>query len=245
VLEADPGLGEWLPDARRSEAIAALSGTPLVLAMGEWDVTPILQAGPAHVGLLVVDGFLAREVEVQGHVSTELLGAGDVLRPWDDWEGGDVAALFRIRWNVLAPTRLLLLDRRFAARLRDFPEVTAALFERVHARSQRLAATKAIAQLVNVERRLIALFWHLAEQWGHVTPEGVAIPLTASHRLLGEIVGARRPTVSTAIKALASRGELVRRPDGTWLLPTHDAPEFTSRALRVVPARRRLFRVDP
>ena len=56
------------------------------------------------------------------------------------------------------------------------------------------------------------------------------IPLTLSHRILGQLVGARRPTVSSAIGELAARDELVRREDGTWLLkgepvgvPTGDA----------------------
>jgi hypothetical protein len=31
-------------------------------------------------------------------------------------------------------------------------------------------------------------------------------------------VGARRPTVSTALSELAERDELVRRADGSWLL---------------------------
>ena len=44
------------------------------------------------------------------------------------------------------------------------------------------------------------------------------IPLALTHRILGQLVGARRPTVSTALSELAERDELVRRPDGSWLL---------------------------
>ena len=44
------------------------------------------------------------------------------------------------------------------------------------------------------------------------------IPLALTHRILGQLVGARRPTVSTALSELAERDELVRRADGSWLL---------------------------
>ena len=44
------------------------------------------------------------------------------------------------------------------------------------------------------------------------------IPLALTHRILGQLVGARRPTVSTALSELAERDELVRRSDGSWLL---------------------------
>ena len=43
------------------------------------------------------------------------------------------------------------------------------------------------------------------------------LPLALSHRMLGQIVGARRPTVSTALGALARDGLVARRVDG-WLL---------------------------
>jgi hypothetical protein len=46
--------------------------------------------------------------------------------------------------------------------------VTAALFDRLSERSMRLATTQAISQLTRVDRRLKALFWHLAERWGRV-----------------------------------------------------------------------------
>src|SRR5690349_24973129 len=99
-----------------------------------------------------------------------------------------------------------------------FPEITAALFDRLSERSLRLATTQAISQLTRVDRRLKALFWHLAERWGRVSGDGVIVPLAFTHRLLGELVGARRPTVSSALSELTERGELVRRPDGAWLL---------------------------
>jgi CRP/FNR family transcriptional regulator, cyclic AMP receptor protein len=86
---------------------------------------------------------------------------------------------------------------------------------------------------------LKALFWHLAERWGRVSGDGVIVPLALTHRILGQLVGARRPTVSTALSELAEREELVRRPDGSWLL-RGDPPDAESLARKpsAVPASR-------
>jgi hypothetical protein len=57
------------------------------------------------------------------------------------------------------------------------------------------------------------------------------VPLALTHRILGQLVGARRPTVSTALSELAERQELVRRGDGSWLLrgDPPDAQSFSRR----------------
>ena len=123
-----------------------------------------------------------------------------------------------IRWNALSPVRLGLIDRRATDVLGRFPEIGAVIVDRLSERAHRLAVTQAISQLNRVDRRLLALFWHLAERWGRVARDGIAVPLVLSHRLIGELVGARRPTVSTALAELARDGQLVRRDDGTWLL---------------------------
>jgi CRP/FNR family cyclic AMP-dependent transcriptional regulator len=57
----------------------------------------------------------------------------------------------------------------------------------------------------------------------------VIVALALSHRLLGQLVGARRPTVSGGLSELAARGALVRRPDGSWLL-RGDSPDAHSLA---------------
>ena len=109
-------------------------------------------------------------------------------------------------------------------------------------RAERLATTQAISQLTRVDRRVLALLWHVAERWGRVTPDGVVVPLTLSHRMLGQLVGAHRPTVSTAVRLLARTGELSRRPDGSWLLSGEPMGlQPAGDAGRVVPMRRRLL----
>ena len=187
------------------------------LAVGPWDVTRLSGASADHIGLLVLDGVIARELIVADHVSAELLGPGDLIRPWQAASKSELLPV-DAEWSVLSPATLAVLDRRFAAEVSQYPEVTAALFDRLSERSLRLATTQAISQLTRVDRRLKALFWHLAERWGRVGGDGVVIPLALTHRILGQLVGARRPTVSTALSELAERDELVRRADGSWLL---------------------------
>jgi CRP/FNR family transcriptional regulator, cyclic AMP receptor protein len=217
LLEADPDLAGLMTGARRQEAERELVVRVHKLGVGVWDVSRLEGAGADHVGLLLLDGVIAREVIVADHVSAELLGPGDLVRPWQDASKADLLPV-DVLWSILSPASMAVLDRRFAGELARWPEVTAALFERLSERSLRLGTTQAISQLTRVDRRLKALLWHLAERWGRVSGDGVVVPLALTHRILGQLVGARRPTVSTALGELAERGELVRRVDGSWVL---------------------------
>ena len=240
LLELDPDLGQLLDADRLAAARRELRVPVHTLEPGPWDIDTGHDTSPGHIGLLILDGVLAREVLVSDTVSTELLGPGDVVRPW---RLHDESTLLRhaVRWNALTRSRIGLLDRRFGAVLATFPEVNAMIIERVNERALRLAVTQAISQLNRVDRRLLALFWHLAERWGRMTPDGVALPMTLSHRMLGQLIGARRPTVSTALSYLAKKGEVQRRDDGTWLLKGEPVGAPTGDVERWIPIRRRLF----
>jgi CRP/FNR family transcriptional regulator, cyclic AMP receptor protein len=230
LLEADPDLGALLSETRRAEAERELVVRTHRLPVGPWDISRLAGASGDHVGLLILDGVLARELVVADQISVELLGPGDLVRPW---QGTSRAALLPVdaMWSVLSTLTVAVLDRRFAAEAARYPEITAVLFDRLGERSLRLATTQAISQLTRVDRRLKALFWHLAERWGRVSGDGVVVPLALTHRILGQLVGARRPTVSTALSELAERAELVRRADGSWLLrgDPPDAASFSRR----------------
>jgi CRP/FNR family transcriptional regulator, cyclic AMP receptor protein len=243
LLDLDPDLGAGLAPDQFSRARVELTAPVVRLPRGEWDGNGLVQTDRKSVGLLIADGVIAREVVLGDTVSTELLGAGDLIRPWG--RGGEPQLLTQtIRWQVLAEARLAVLGRAFATVLGRWPEVNAALLDRACARAQRLATMQAIGHLNSVDRRLLALFWHLAERWGRITPEGVVIPLRLSHRLLSELVGARRPTVSAALAALALEGTLQRRDDASWLL-TGEAPGAPAPTVsRVVSHRRRLLATD-
>jgi CRP-like cAMP-binding protein len=244
LLTLDPDLGRLLSPERRAAAERELRTRVTAFQVGEWDGGRLADADPTHLGLLVVDGVLAREVVLADTVSTELLGPGDILRPWHI-EGPPELLAVAVRWNALAELKLALIDRRLAAVLGRYPEIGAVIVDRMSERAQRLAITQAISQLNRVDRRLLALFWHLAERWGRVSRDGIAVPLALSHRLIGELVGARRPTVSTALAELARDGQVVRRDDGTWLLTGDPPVESAAGHLEIIRQRRRLMPPEP
>lgn len=237
LVDLDPDLAAELPPDRRRTARQDLTVRVVALERGPWPAARTGAAGAGHLGLLLVDGLLARELLAHDVASMELLGPGDVLRPWG--ESSDFPLLQAVvRWSALAPTRLAMLDRQLAGRLAAYPEIHCALLERMGWRARRLAVLQAIPQLNRVDRRVLTLLWHLAERWGRVTPEGVVVPLVLSHRMLGQLVGARRPTISTALGQLTRRGEVVRRTDGTWLLTGAPVGAPDARTTRFVPPRR-------
>jgi CRP/FNR family cyclic AMP-dependent transcriptional regulator len=239
LLELDPELGQLLTAERREAAVRELRVRVSTFPVGEWDGGRLADADPLHLGLLLVEGVLAREVILGDTVSTELLGPGDVLRPWHI-EGPPELLNVAIRWNALSGVRLALIDRRTATMLGRYPEIGAVVIDRLSSRAHRLAVTQAISQLNRVDRRLLALFWHLAERWGRVARDGIAVPLVLSHRLIGELIGARRPTVSTALAELTRNGQLIRRDDGTWLLTGQPVAMPDANVTELIRQRRRL-----
>src|SRR3954464_5372258 len=112
LLQVDPDLGRLAPSTRREEAVAAVVAGTLVLRMGEW-TTATAFGDDGYMGLLLLDGIIAREVVVADNVSTELLGPGDLTRPWHTPSADDGLLPSDVRWTALAETRLAILDRRF------------------------------------------------------------------------------------------------------------------------------------
>jgi hypothetical protein len=235
VLDEDPDLAARLTGDRLEQARSRLLAGVARRPVGEL-VLPRAQAGA--LGLLILEGVLVREVLMEDTVSAELLGAGDVLR---GPHGEHATRLLRshVRWTVLQPARIAVLGPRFAAAVGDYPEVSGALFDRVAERAERLAVTQAICQLNGVDRRVHSLLWHLAERWGRVAGDGIVMPLPLPHRIIATLVGARRPTVSTAIARLGEDGRVERRANGAWLLRGEPVGLPTAAAARFVPLRRR------
>jgi hypothetical protein len=217
LLEEDPDLAGLMSGSRRAEAERELVVRVHRLGVGVWDVSRLEGAGADHVGLLLLEGVVAREVIVADHVSAELLGPGDLLRPWQTPSNSSLLPV-DVLWSVLSPSAFAVLDRRFAAELARWPEVTAALFDRL---SERLAAPRhhpgdlaAHARRPPAEGAAVAPRRALGPRLRRRRDR----PLALTHRILGQLVGARRPTVSTALGELAERGELTRRVDGSWVL---------------------------
>ena len=217
LLEADPDLGQDLAPSLREGATARLVAPVETVDPGEWDPQSALPDPSRHLGVLVLEGSMIRDVAILQSTCAELVGRGDVLRPWDDLrEGAPVQA--EVRWQVLEPARVAILDDRFVREAGRYPEVIAALVLRAVARSQALAVSLAISCVKGLKVRLSMLLWHIADRWGRVGPDGVSVPLTLTHHMLGRLVGATRPSVSAALKELEREGTISKRPQGGWIL---------------------------
>jgi CRP/FNR family cyclic AMP-dependent transcriptional regulator len=188
-----------------------------ILEEGDWSPLDHDELGPGALGLLVLDGMLTRSVGFDHRRTPELIGAGDLLRPW---EADPVAGLVSVasEWNVMQRATIALLDEQFAHRMCRVPGLSAALLARALQRVRWFAFHAALAQVRRAEPRLLLLFWHMADRWGRVTTEGIHLPLNLTHGFLASLVCMRRPTVSAALVALARAGEVRRNDDRTWLL---------------------------
>jgi CRP/FNR family cyclic AMP-dependent transcriptional regulator len=233
IVDADADLAELLDESQRERARREALTRVRRLSPGEWDAANAIEPDLHHRGFLIIEGLLSREVDVLGRRCVELLGAGDVLRPWRwDPDGSHVHA--EVGWVVLEPTQLAVLDHGLVTRMAPWPQLGVELFARGTRRAHSLAVALAIAHHQRVEERLLLTLWHLAERWGRVRPEGIAVPLPLSHQRLADLVGAHRPSVTTAMGDLARSGAISRRDDGIWML--HGAPPAKLRNHRLVAA---------
>jgi len=216
LLDYDPELGATLRPERRAEARQTAQATLVEIARGARTPDEMCAGRDAPYGVLLLDGLVNRVMVLDGVVSAQLLGRGDLIHIRD--HEGDALVATATRWIVLEPVAAALLDERFLMSVRRWPEVVAALFQRLAAQEERREIHRALSQLSRVEDRVHALLWLLAERWGHVTPQGVVLRLRLTHELIGQLVGAKRPTVTLALKELEERGTVHRRSDGGWLL---------------------------
>ena len=217
LLHADPDLARGLDAQRANEAAERLYARCFEVPRGRWLPSRALANGSQPIGLLVVEGMLVREATVGDHPCAELLGPGDLLRAWDD-QDAEVLLPRTVEWNALSSARMIIVDHALVLRTAPWPEVLASLLDRSVRRAERLAVMQAITHLTRVDDRLLALLWALAERWGRVVPGGVLLSLRLPHRTLAGMVGARRPSVTTALGQLMVRGEVERRADGAWVL---------------------------
>lgn len=215
LLEEEPDFGIGvdevsLAEARRRTLVPAVTVAP---GPQPW-VLPAPRAPIGPFAALVLGGLIVRECVLAGRATAQLLGAGDVIglsQPEETIPG--------VRYAVRAATetRIAVLDERFLAAAQRWPWLTARLAERTARWADRALMLQAISQLGRVDARIVALFWHLADRWGRVSPDGLIVPLKLTHAALGTLVGAARPTVTLALKDLAERGTLHRRGD-EWVL---------------------------
>jgi len=224
LLAIDSGLAAGLAGDEQARAAEQAWARVVELAPGAVALPVEPEPFAGWFGLLVLDGFLVRNVEVGRAAWPELLGRGDLMRPWTT--SGDLLSSIpaRSRFEVVSRSRLALLDRAFARRVAPWPEIAAALLDRTVERSHWLASHLAAGQPSLIDERVWMVLWHLADRWGVVSADGVELRLpNLSHRVLAAMLGARRPTVSLATRRLAERGLLTHRPRERWTL--HGGPD--------------------
>jgi hypothetical protein len=229
VLDVDPELGHRLSPDDLAVARRYLVAEVHHVDAGDWNPHEDYGDREGALGLLLVDGLVTRRVQLGNSTCAELLGQGDVLRPWQEDSGWGVVT-FQAEWSVLQPARLAVLDWRSARVCGRWPALMEALLSRSVHRSRCLAFHMAISHLTRVDVRLRALFWFLADRWGRVSPEGIVVPLELTHATLAHLVGAQRPSVTTALGQLAEQGKLTRRDGGGWLV--HGEPPEELQTLR-------------
>lgn len=185
------------------------------LPPGPVDMAALTGESEGWLGLLLLSGVLIVGSESGRARVGWAVGEDDLIRPWDLAE----APLTRQAvWRALTPCKLALLDPAFAGQLPLHPALSAALVERTARTTRWLLATSLVLSSPLVEERLLLLFALLAEKWGHVTSYGVRVDLPLTHELLAILCGARRPSVTLALRSLTRRQLIARGSDGRWIL---------------------------
>lgn len=226
LLSQDPDLGAGIPAEKLPLAQRACSVRTLEARRGDWNWEESMVEDDGGYGLLVLSGLLCRRVVQGQRYGAELLGPGDLLRPWDtigEWSSIPAESA----WLVIEDARLAVLDGEFTRRCASFPQIGTALIRRSMLRSRYLAMLIAIVSQRRVETRLTMLFWHLADRFGRMRGEWIDVPVPLTHRILAELVAARRPSVSTALTKLQEQGVLTRYEAG-WRLHGPVPAEFES-----------------
>jgi hypothetical protein len=214
LIEQDPELFAAVPDVALPDAREAIVPAWQV-EEGEWE-PPAIDPARAPFGFLLLKGFLARETSLPDATSIELLGSGDVLRPWAG--SPDAGIESEVTWEALDTCVIAALDRRFASVALRHPAIVSTLMDRYASRCASASLHLAICHIVGLDKRLESMLWHLAARWGRVGPDGVILPLRLSHEFLAKLVGVRRPSITSAISRMRQEGIVERRPDGSWLL---------------------------
>lgn len=217
LLDHVPELTDGLPREEVALLRRAAITPVLRLEPGPWDPRARPGRTAGGLGFLILDGVLTRTVLIDGRGADELVGPGDLIDPAAADDGLDSLGLVT-EWCATTPVALAVLDERFVRTAGRSGRLLRALLARSLERARNVTVLLAITRARRAEDRLRQLFWHMADRWGRVTPDGIVIPVGLTHRTIGRIVGLRRPSVTTALAHLAGDGELTRRFDGTWLL---------------------------
>ncbi len=230
LLEADPDLAAHV-DARESELIRRALVVPVVdLVPGLLLRSDLVAHGERAFAAIVVSGLLTRDLDIGGQPALELHGPGELFGLRELVPGmmpaGD-------SWHAAAPSQVAILDDRLLRAVRRWPRLLTGIIERMCDQRERLALQLVISQQPRVEDRLLHLFWHLSDRFGQATADGIVVSLALTHEALGRLVGARRPTVTLALRALSERGTVIRRADRSWLVTVWPHERVSSAGLHL------------
>jgi CRP/FNR family cyclic AMP-dependent transcriptional regulator len=216
LLEAAPWLGEGLKPADAEEAKRSVLVPVNFHDPGPWAWR---QPVPA-VGLLIIDGRMARGLHVDDAPAhgLEMVGDGDLLRPWT-FRGASASVPSTVDWTVLSRVKLAVLDLSYVRATLRWPRIGINLLDAAVERTRTLSYFLTARQVSHLEGRVLLTLWHLADRWGHVSPDGVVLELPKlTHEMIARMVAARRPSVTTGIRALRELGVIDVQSRGRWIL---------------------------
>lgn len=216
-------LATLLPDAiaaiaEDERALAERALRTPELSGSDGDLRDVLAAAPGAFGFIVVEGVVLKETVLATRSALEMLNAGDILAP-PLGEDRQEESRATSRYLAHGPVTLAALGPRFRAASRRWPPVADDLLDRIARQAHRASAHLAMLHVSRVEERIALLFADLSERCGRVTPDGVLIDISLTHKLIGGLVGAQRPTVTLALQTLADEGALHRVGADRWVIP--------------------------
>lgn len=192
-----------------------------LLAASDEDLGELMSSHtPEAFDFLIADGVVLKQTTLARQSALELLGPGDLLAPpltaARQLESRSVS-----RYLAHGQVSLVAMNARFWQTARHWPKIADVLHERLGRQTHRASTHTAMLALPRVEDRLVALFGDLAERFGRVSPIGILVDLSMTHEIIGGLVGSRRPTVSLALKQLASQGLIERHDHDRWVMPAN------------------------
>ena len=221
LLDVDPDLA----GSKSGSELAAMRDR-LTAPVYRFPVGPLPElAGKreSHLGFLVLKGLLLYEVTACGRSTAELLGRGDLVRPTHN----DLPTTLpsEAKWTVLEQVLLADLGPVASSRFTQSGDILEAMVRRCADRAEAVAIQRSITAHVRVDVRVLAYLWHLADRFGVVVPGAVKLDVPLTHAVLARLVGARRPTVTTALQRLIQLGYL--RREGRAFVLEGDASNVT------------------
>jgi CRP/FNR family transcriptional regulator, cyclic AMP receptor protein len=213
-----PEITALIPASER-QLVEQVLHVPRLQVDGE--LADTLTATPTAFDFIVADGVVLKQTRYAGRTSLELLGPGDVLAP-PLTPSRQLESRATSSYQARGQASLAVIEDRFRTAARRWPQLSDVLHDRLARQTHRASMHLAILHLARSEDRVLALFCDLAERFGHVTSDGIAIDVDLTHELIGQLIGSRRPTVSRALEDLSTPGTLTRTSENCWMLNAPD-----------------------